>query len=369
MPRNKKLRTGITTGASAAAAAKAAAIALFSGLFPENVTVVNPAGEKIEIPIDRYFDLPGGKGAVVIKDGGDDPDVTNGLEIIASVSHAAKGCITLEGGAGVGIVTRPGLQVPLGSPAINPVPEQMIKTALAEVLPKEQGCTVSISVPGGEKAAERTLNPRMGILGGISILGTTGIVRPMSEEAFKDSLAPQLDLAMAAGFKTVVLTPGRMGWRNALNYGLPENAVVEMSNFVGFMLDACVDRGIKKVLLWGHHGKLIKVAAGIFHTHSRIADARGETMAALAACLGAGCETIRSIMSCSTTDAMTQILAEHNLSGVLELAARRASSRAAEYTGGRLVAGTALLSMDGKLVAADRQAYEIGSELGWRVSQ
>jgi len=367
MPRNKKLRTGITTGASAAAAAKAAASALFSGLFPANVTVVNPAGDEIKVPINRYYDLPGGKGAVVIKDGGDDPDVTNGLEITVSVSPAPKGSITLRGGEGVGIVTRPGLQVPVGKPAINPVPEQMIKTALAEVLPEEHGCTVTISVPGGVKAAERTLNPRMGILGGISILGTTGIVRPMSEEAFKDSLAPQLDLALAAGFKSVVLTPGRMGWRNALHYGLPENAVVEMSNFVGFMLDACVDKGINKVLLWGHHGKLIKVAAGIFHTHSRIADARGETMAALAASLGAGRETVRSIMNCNTTEAMTQILDEHNLPGVLELAARRASSRAAEYTKGRLIVGTALLSMDGRLVAADRQAHEIGSELGWRV--
>ncbi|HBX22789.1 MAG TPA: cobalamin biosynthesis protein CbiD [Desulfotomaculum sp.] len=367
MPDKKKLRTGITTGASAAAAAKAAASALFTGVYPDNLTVSNPAGDQIEIPIDHYYDLPDGKGAVVIKDGGDDPDVTHGLAITVSVCTAAHGSVTIRGGEGVGTVTRPGLQVPVGSPAINPVPEKMIRTALAEVLPENYGCTVTISVPGGAKAAERTLNPRMGIVGGISILGTTGIVRPMSEEAFKDSLAPQVDLAMAAGYETVLLTPGRMGYRNALDYGLPEKAVVEMSNFVGFMLHACVDKGIKKVLLWGHHGKLIKVAAGIFHTHSRIADARGETMAALAAYLGAGRETVRSIMSCNTTEAMTQILAEHNLLEVLELAAQRASARAAEHVRGQLVVGTALLSMDGRLVAYDRQAGEIGRELGWRV--
>ncbi|MCL2337134.1 MAG: cobalt-precorrin-5B (C(1))-methyltransferase CbiD [Firmicutes bacterium] len=369
MPPHKQLRSGVTTGASAAAAAKAAASAFFLGLFPAAVSVVNPAGKEIKVPIHRYYDLPGGKGAAVIKDGGDDPDVTHGLEIKVAVAPAPQGVITLLGGEGVGIVTRPGLQVAVGQPAINPIPEQMIKTALAQVLPPEQGCTATISVPGGLKAAERTLNPRMGIVGGISILGTSGIVRPMSEEAFKDSLAPQLDLALAAGFKSVVLTPGRMGWRNALQYHLPESALVEMSNFVGFMLDACVEKGINKVLLWGHYGKLIKVAAGIFHTHSRIADARGETMAALAASLGAGPATVRAIMSCNTTEAMMQILAEHNLPEVLDLAARRASARAAEYAKGRLIVGTALLSMDGRLVAADRQAQAIGSELGWLVSQ
>ena len=266
----------------------------------------------------------------------------------------------------MGTVTRPGLQIPVGSPAINPVPEWMIKTAVSEVLPGNTGCMVTISVPGGEKAAGRTLNPRMGIVGGISILGTTGIVRPMSEDAFKDSLAPLIDLSLAAGYQSVLLTPGRLGYRWALEYGLPEKAVVEMSNFVGFMLQACAAKGIKKVLLWGHHGKLVKVAAGIFHTHSRVADARGETMAALAASRGGDRETVQSLLACNTTEAMVEILREKELPEVLQLAAQRASVRAAEYVGGKLIVGTALLSMTGKLLAADQQARAIGSELGWR---
>lgn len=367
MPRSKKMRSGITTGASAAAAAKAAAMALFFGRQPERVTVSNPDGKEIKVPISRYIEYPGGRGAVVIKDGGDDPDVTHGLEIIAAVTAAEQGLINIRGGEGVGTVTRPGLQVPVGDPAINPVPRWMIETAVTAVLPAGYGCTVTISVPGGEKAAERTLNPRMGIVGGISILGTTGIVRPMSEEAFKDSLAPQVDLALASGYQTVVLTPGRMGYRWAVEQGLPEKAVAEMSNFVGFMLDCCVEKGIKKVLLWGHHGKLVKVAAGVFHTHSRVADARGETVAALAASLGAGPKTVQSIMACNTTEAMTEILKAQDLLEVLDLAADRASARATEYVRGKLVVGTALLSMEGRVVAADQQAKKMGSELGWRV--
>ncbi|MCG8401064.1 MAG: cobalt-precorrin-5B (C(1))-methyltransferase CbiD [Firmicutes bacterium] len=366
MPQSKRLRTGITTGASAAAAAKAAALALFANRRPSEVTVNNPDGKRLKVPIARYLELPDGKGAAVVKDGGDDPDVTHDLEIIASVTADDQSTVTVRGGEGVGTVTRPGLQIPVGSPAINPVPEWMIKTAVSEVLPGNTGCMVTISVPGGEKAAGRTLNPRMGIVGGISILGTTGIVRPMSEDAFKDSLAPLIDLSLAAGYQSVLLTPGRLGYRWALEYGLPEKAVVEMSNFVGFMLQACAAKGIKKVLLWGHHGKLVKVAAGIFHTHSRVADARGETMAALAASRGADRETVQSLLACNTTEAMVEILREKELPEVLQLAARRASVRATEYVGGKLIVGTALLSMTGKLLAADQQARAIGSELGWR---
>lgn len=367
MGRSKKMRTGITTGASAAAAAKAAAMFLFDGRRPAEVTVLNPDGKQIRVPVQRYFELPGVQGAVVIKDGGDDPDVTHGLEIIATVTAADRRGVTIRGGEGVGTVTRPGLQVPVGEPAINPVPRWMIETAVSGVLPPGSGCIVTISVPGGAKAAERTLNPRMGIQGGISILGTTGIVRPMSEEAFKDSLAPQVDLALAAGYRSAVLTPGRMGYRWALEHGLPEKAVVEMSNFVGFMLDQCADKGIEKVLLWGHHGKLIKVAAGIFHTHSRVADARGETMAALAASLGADRDTILSLLACNTTEAMVEILYTNNLMPVLELAAERASARAGEYVQGRLEVGTALLSMTGRVLAADRRAREMGCAMGWRL--
>jgi cobalt-precorrin-5B (C1)-methyltransferase len=362
-----KLRTGFTTGAAAAAAAKAAAIALYKKERPGHVTVRNPDGKELRIPIHRYINQEDGKGATVIKDGGDDPDATHGLEIIATVVATNNGAIVIKGGEGVGTVTKPGLQVPVGRPAINPVPAWMIKTALAEIMPAGTGCTVTIRVPDGEKIARRTLNPRLGIVGGISILGTTGIVHPMSEEAYKNSLVPLIDMAVALGYSSVVLTPGRLGAKWAVSRGIPEPAVVEMSNFVGFMLEKCVEKGIKKVLLWGHHGKLVKVAAGIFHTHSRTADARQETFAALAAALGAGPTIVSSILECVTTEAIVKILRRENLMQVLNIAAEKASVRASEYVRGDLAVGTALLSMKGEVLAADREARLIGRELGWRL--
>ncbi|WP_347491041.1 cobalt-precorrin-5B (C(1))-methyltransferase CbiD [Desulfoscipio sp. XC116] len=367
MTGQKKLKTGISTGSCAAAAAKAAAMALFYDKYPTLLTVTNPEGEKIPVPISRYTILPDGQGAVVVKDGGDDPDVTHGLEIIAAVSRTTDGTINIQGGEGVGTVTKPGLQIAVGQSAINPVPRWMISTALAEVIPPDTGCLVTISVPGGEAVARRTLNPRLGVMGGISILGTTGIVRPMSEEAFKNSLLPLIDMAAAHGYNQVVLTPGRMGARWATEKGLPEKAVVEMSNFVGFMLEACVARGIKEVLLWGHYGKLVKVAAGIFHTHSKIADARQETLAALAASLGAGSAIVSALLVSTTTEAMVDILTKEKLTRVLDLAAKRASARAAAHVKGELVVGTALLNMRGHVLAADQPALTIGRELGWRI--
>ncbi|SFG44409.1 cobalt-precorrin 5B C1-methyltransferase [Desulfotomaculum arcticum] len=361
------MRTGITTGASAAAAAKAAAISLLTNRTPSETAVINPDGKTIKVSIRRYFDVLNGKGAVVLKDGGDDPDITHGLEIMAEVVLSTDSNIIILGGQGVGTVTKPGLQVPVGQPAINPVPQWMIETALKEALPDGQGCLVTISVPDGEKVARRTLNPRLGITGGISILGTTGIVLPMSEEAYKDSLVPLIDVAVAAGLKSVVLTPGRLGAKWAAAHGMPEKAVVEMSNFVGFMLEKCVDRGIEQVLLWGHHGKLIKIAAGIFHTHSKVADARQETYAALAAAHGAAKETVLAIMESLTTEAILEILIKNNLTEIISIAAERASSRAEQYVRGSLKIGTAFLAMNGKILAADQRARLIGGKLGWRI--
>ncbi|MGB9802405.1 cobalt-precorrin-5B (C(1))-methyltransferase CbiD, partial [Desulfofundulus sp.] len=249
----KILRNGITTGACAAAAARAATELLFHGRKPARVVLVNPAGQALTVPIHLVEEIRGGTRAVVIKDGGDDPDVTHGLPIVVEARPAPVGTI-LRGGDGIGRVTKPGLAVAVGEPAINPIPRQMIKEAVVSILPPEQGVELIISVPGGELVAKRTLNPRLGIVGGISILGTTGIVRPMSEEAFKDSLLPLLDIARAAGYDQVVLTPGRLGARIAVEKcGFPLDAVVEMSNFVGFMLESCAEKGFSSVLLWGHH--------------------------------------------------------------------------------------------------------------------
>ena len=360
-----RLREGFTTGTAAAAAARAAALLLLQGERSKVIRIHNPDGLPIDVPVARLEEKNGAVTAVVIKDGGDDPDVTHGLEIIATVRACGEG-VTIAGGPGVGRVTRQGLSVPAGEAAINPVPLRMIGDAVAGLVPVGGGLAILISVPRGEEVATRTLNPRLGIVGGISILGTTGIVRPMSEEAFKNSLIPLVDMAAAAGYSSLMLTPGRLGARFAVQkYGFPTEAVLEMSNFVGFMLDVCADRAIKNVLLWGHHGKIVKVAAGIFHTHSRIADGRRETIAAYAASLGAPPEVARAILQANTAEEALTILQNLGLAGVFDTLAARASQRAEEYTRGRLRVGTVLLGLDGSIVGIDDYARTIGRELGW----
>lgn len=363
----KNLRCGITTGACAAGAAGAAVELLFHNRRTATVTVYNPAGQAITVPVARVEKVPGGARAVVIKDGGDDPDATHGLEIVVEARPHAKE-IVIRGGTGVGRVTRPGLQIPVGEAAINPVPRRMISDTVGALLPAGEGVLLTVSVPGGEKVAGRTLNPRLGIDGGISILGTTGIVRPMSEEAFKDSLVPLVQMAAAQGYRQVVLTPGRLGERLAVEkYHFPAEAVVEMSNFVGFMLETCAEKGISEVLLWGHHGKLIKVAAGIFHTHSRVADGRRETLAGYAALLGAGPDLVGRILEANTLEGMVEELRRHGLSTVFNLLAERASRRSEEFVRGELRVGTVLLSMDGQVLGLDGHALEIARKLGGRL--
>lgn len=363
-----KLRSGISTGASAAAAARAAALLLFHGETRERIVIVNPEGLHIEVPVKVLNKNGDCARAVVIKDGGDDPDVTHGLEIVVEASAGPDG-INIRGGVGVGVVTRPGLQVAVGQPAINPVPRKMIMDAVADLVPPGEGLELTVSIPRGEEVAPRTLNPRLGITGGISILGTTGIVRPMSEEAFKKSLEPLVDMAVAAGHRRVVLTPGRMGARMAVDkHGFPQEAVVEMSNFVGYMLDVCADRGLEAVLLWGHFGKLVKIAAGIFHTHSRMADGRLETIAAHAGASGASAMLIKKILEATTAEEALGLLRENGLTGVFGTIAARASARAGEYTRGRLRVGTALLGLDGTIVGLDGAARSIGREMGWQGS-
>jgi cobalt-precorrin-5B (C1)-methyltransferase len=200
------------------------------------------------------------------------------------------------------------------------------------------------------------MNQRLGIVGGISIIGTTGIVEPMSEEAFKASLAPQIDVALAEGHEEVILTPGRIGERNARERGIPEDAIVEMSNFVGFMLKECARKGVDRVLLLGHVGKLAKVAAGVFHTHSKVADARLETIAAHAALMGGGREVVEKILRANTTEEAVALLRERGLEDVFDAIAAKASSRAMEYVGGAMTVGTVLLTMEGEILGRDDNA-------------
>lgn len=319
------------------------------------------------MPVKRVFYQKGRAIAEIIKDAGDDPDVTHGISIVATVELLPQEQIIIQGGTGVGMVTKPGLAIPVGEAAINPVPRQMICRALQKILPGGSGAKVTISVPEGEKAALRTLNPRLGIIGGISILGTTGIVRPMSEEAFVESLIPQIDQALALGHHSLVLTPGGMGARKASEMGIPEDAVVQTSNFIGIMLDECADRSIQEIILLGHIGKLIKVAAGIFNTHSKIADGRRETLAAHAAILGAETAVIRQIMELNTLEASVELIRSNGLTAVYFSIAEWVSKRCRERLGQEIKVGTILYALNGEILGYDVDACEIGRGSGWQL--
>lgn len=346
--RGKVLRRGYTTGTCAAAAAKAAVSLLFGGATKE-AEVALPIGEKIVLRIlDTEFSGDLAR-CCVVKDAGDDPDVTDGAKICAMARKTGKG-ITLKGGEGVGVVTKPGLQVEVGDPAINPTPKEMILDEVKKVLPEEAGVEVTIYVPGGEELAKRTMNEKLGIVGGISIIGTTGIVEPKSEEAFKASLVPQIDIALAMEYDEIVLTPGRIGERSALAKGIPGDAIVQMGNFVGFMLKESARKGVKRALLFGHLGKLSKVAAGYFNTHSRVVEARLETIAGHLSAMGADDEVIDSVLSANTSENALEILREKGLIRVFDSIAKEAGIRAMRYVDGRMEIGVALISLRGELI-------------------
>jgi len=361
----RKLRRGFTTGMCAAAAAKGATIMLFQDDWPDEVDVATPAGPVLRLKICSREKDGNHARCCVVKDAGDDPDATNGLAVCATARKTAAG-VRIKGGAGVGVVTRPGLAVAPGHPAINPVPRQLIENEVKKVLPAGAGVEITISVPGGEQAAAKTMNPRLGILGGISILGTTGIVEPMSEKAFKTSLVPQISQALALGYRDVVFAPGRRAERWAVEkYGLPSGAVVQVSNFVGYLLAEGARLGVKRVLLFGRLGKLGKVAAGVFHTHSRVADARREILTAHAALAGANRSVLGQIWQSATAEEAAQIIQEHGLGFLFSRLAEAASQRAREYVRGELFVGTVLTSLDGEILGLDAGAKEIGAELGW----
>ncbi|HEX3015834.1 MAG TPA: cobalt-precorrin-5B (C(1))-methyltransferase CbiD [Desulfobacteria bacterium] len=364
----KKLRQGFTTGSCAAAAAKAAVLLYTNRVVPEHVDIDLPNGGSLRLSVKAGELTAKGAMCCVIKDGGDDPDITHGLEIWAEVLPSPAHEIIMQAGIGVGTVTKPGLQVPVGEPAINPVPRQMIEHSVREVLPPGGGATVIISVPAGTEAAKKTLNPKLGVIGGISILGTTGIVQPMSEEAFKASLIPQLVQAKGYGHQAIVLVPGRIGAKRAHEtFGIPAEAVAEMSNFVGFMLMECVAHNINEVIIMGHISKLIKVAAGIFHTHNRVADARLETLAAHCALLGMPQADLQRLMQCVTVEGALAIVQESGLQAVYEILARQVSKRSTEHAYGQLKVGTVLLNMAGDILGIDPEAGFIAKKHGWQV--
>jgi cobalt-precorrin-5B (C1)-methyltransferase len=266
--RPKALRTGWTTGACSAAAAKAAATALHTGQPQSTVDIGLPGGRRVGFVVSSCVVGPDRAEAVVVKDAGDDPDVTHGAHLTATVSWRAEPGMELDGGVGVGVVTKPGLGLEVGGPAINPVPRQMITESVAEAV-GSRGVRVVISVPDGEKMARKTTNARLGILGGISILGTTGIVRPFSTASWRASVEQAVSVMAAQGEKTLVLCTGGRTERGAMALlpDLPEVCFVEVGDFTGAALRRAVEHGLDRVIFVGMAGKLTKLAQGILMTH------------------------------------------------------------------------------------------------------
>ena len=348
----KFLRSGYTTGACAAAGVKAALIYFSTEKIVSEVEITALDGTLLKIPVANVEIISDSEiRAEVIKFSGDDPDITNGASVFTTVRRIFDDKIIFRAGLGVGTITKPGMQLPVGEPAINPKPRELIRNVAAEF--NIGGLEIEISIPAGVELAKRTLNPILGVEGGLSIIGTTGVLRPMSEEAFKNSLVPQIDVAKAAGFDKLVFVPGKIGETIAKKFGFDEGAIIQTSNFIGFMLEAAAERDIKQIILCGHIGKLAKVAAGVFHTHNRIADCRLETLAAYAAAEGLKSSEVQKILDANTTEDAAQIISANHLEKVYKKIAERASFRAQRYVFDKLEVKTILVDFAGNILGTD----------------
>lgn len=326
----EKLRCGYTTGSCAAAAAKAAAEMLISGSKLSEVQINTPKGILLDLDVldaeisDNYAEC------AIKKDSGDDPDITDGILVYAKVSRLSFGT-EITGGKGVGIVTKAGLDQPVGEYAINSVPRKMITLAVSETAEKYDyhgGFKVEISVPEGENIAKKTFNPRMGIVGGISIIGTSGIVEPMSNSALIDTIHLEEKMRRAEGKKTLLLTLGNYSEsyiQRSMSFALEKS--VKCSNFIGEALDIALELGFEGVLIIGHMGKLVKLGAGIMNTHSSQADGRMDVLVTCGLLAGADSEMLKKLPDCVTVDAALDILkTSGKLEKTLEILADRAES-------------------------------------------
>ena len=348
----RDLRTGYTTGACAAAASKAAATALLTGKTVDLVEITLPAGKRVLFKINSCQFKDKTATCSIIKDAGDDPDVTHGAEICSTVSWIESPGIEIDGGEGVGKVTRPGLGLEIGGPAINPVPRRMITEAVGEVMAKtseSQGVRVVISVPKGLELAPKTLNPRLGIIGGISILGTSGLVIPYSTVAFKACISKTIDVAIANGISHLVLTTGGRSEAFAQRYiSLPEVAFIQMGDWVGFALKACARKDVSKVTLCGMIGKLSKIASGKFQTHVSRSKTDMGFLASIASGLGVSAELAERLRSANTVRHIYEIIPDDMAPKFFNEICRLVCTQSLKLVNGTMAIECLMTDFDGK---------------------
>ena len=338
----KTLREGFTTGSCAAACALASCLWQAEGECPRKVSILLPAGREYtpEIhPLAPYR-------CAVFKDAGDDPDLTNGSEVWAEVAvGASDGPVTFRAGEGVGIVTLPGLKIPVGEAAVNPVPRQMIREAVRSVYP-QAAAAVTVGITGGGELAQKTFNPRLGVAGGLSILGTTGIVRPMSEEAMTETIRLEMEQLRFLGREEIGLVFGSQG-EAALKKLRPGLSCVQMSNFVGVSLDFAAELGFHRALIAGQPGKLVKVSGGSMQTHSAFGDGRKEPLCARLALLGAPVRLLQTVMNSATLDGVIPMIREAGYEAVWTDLCRAAAAYASARVRGAMRVDTLMLDGQG----------------------
>lgn len=363
--RGKKrgLRTGYTTGACATAATRAALLTLLDTQPPTFVTITLPIGEIVTFAVHRCEQhVDGSVTASVIKDAGDDPDITHGAELCSTVSWCATPGIRLDGGVGVGRVTKPGLGLEVGSAAINAVPRAMIEQVVQQLLTErneQRGVQVIISIPDGLERSYKTLNARLGVLGGLSILGTTGIVRPYSTAAYKASISKAIDVAIACGSQEhIVLTTGSRSEKFARRYiVLAEEAYVQMGEFTGYALRDCAAKGVHAMTLVGMVGKLSKIGDGRMQTHVAGAEVDVEGLAAVARSCGASEEVVEQVRHANTARHFQELMVEHELRGVFDVICERARQVSLTYIQQRAKVDVLMCDFDGSILgyAGERQ--------------
>ncbi|QQQ86394.1 cobalamin biosynthesis protein CbiD [Peptacetobacter hiranonis] len=390
----KKYRRGYTTGSCATAVSKAAVYMLLTNEKIDTVNIDTPKGIYLSIPVvSSEIKKNEDTGEIysicsVEKDGGDDIDATNGIEIFAKATWVYEDEIdkseknfSFEGdgfcvfsGDGVGIITKKGLSVEPGRPAINPVPQKMIAKEVESILKasgenvlndknsldnRKKVIKITIFIPKGEEVANKTFNPRLGIVGGISIIGTSGIVEPMSDDGWKKSLSIELNMKKELGMDKIILVPGNHG-ESSISDRIGENSsVVRTSNFLGYMLMEAKRMGFKKILLAGHIGKFIKLSAGIFNTHSKVADARNEILIANLALMGASTELVRKIDSCLTTEEATDIVYENGFGEVFDIICEKCKKRAEMHVDNEIEIEVFIFKMDKTVLGKSKNAEEM----------